>query len=99
MLDAWVKWYTLAAPQAAGGWPLGAYARAAPHPRGTVVAQDFFRSGLLPADTDFRVFAASLLRRAARPAASLLRRCAAPAASLLMRAPRSPGAKRGAGAG
>ncbi len=54
-------------PQAAGGWPLGAYARAAPHPRGTVVAQDFFRSGLLPADTDFRVFAASLLRRAAHP--------------------------------
>ena len=48
--------------QAAGGWPLGAYARSAPHPRGTVVAQDFFRSGLLPADTDFRVFEASLLR-------------------------------------
>ncbi|KAK9839270.1 hypothetical protein WJX81_004900 [Elliptochloris bilobata] len=50
--------------QAAGGWPLGAYARSAPHPRGTVVAQDFFRSGLLPADTDFRVFEASLLRGA-----------------------------------
>lgn len=48
--------------QAAGAWPLGAYARSAPHPRGTVVAQDFFRSGLLPADTDFRVFEASLLR-------------------------------------
>lgn len=48
--------------QAAGGWPLGAYARSAPYPRGTVVAQDFFRSGLLPADTDFRVFEASLLR-------------------------------------
>jgi hypothetical protein len=86
VLDAWVKWYTLAAPQAAGGWPLGAYARAAPHPRGTVVAQDFFRSGLLPADTDFRVFAASLLRRAAALAASLLNSAAAIAASLLRRA-------------
>jgi hypothetical protein len=37
------------------GWTLGAYARAAPRPRGNSVAQDFFELGVIPADTDYRV--------------------------------------------
>lgn len=40
----------------AGDWALRAYARAAPYPRGTTVAQDFFDLGLIPADTDYRMF-------------------------------------------
>jgi hypothetical protein len=42
--------------QHTGDWVLRAYARAAPFPRGTTVAQDFFELGLLPADTDYRMF-------------------------------------------
>eukprot|EP00887_Chlorella_sp_A99_P005787 scaffold1.g5787.t1 len=37
--------------QHTGDWTLAAYARAAPYPRGTTVAQDFFELGLIPADT------------------------------------------------
>lgn len=42
--------------QHTGDWTLGAYARAAPYPRGTTVAQDFFELGVIPADTDYRMF-------------------------------------------
>lgn len=42
--------------QHTGDWTLRAYARAAPFPRGTTVAQDFFDLGLIPADTDYRMF-------------------------------------------
>jgi len=38
-------------------WTLRAYARAAPYPRGTTIAQDFFDLGVIPADTDFKMFA------------------------------------------
>ncbi|KAL4421351.1 hypothetical protein ABPG75_010642 [Micractinium tetrahymenae] len=42
--------------QHTGDWTLQAYARSAPHPRGTTMAQDFFDLGLIPADTDYRMF-------------------------------------------
>ncbi|CAG0890635.1 unnamed protein product, partial [Cyprideis torosa] len=37
-------------------WLVEAYAKYAPHPFATVVAQDIFRSGMLPMDTDYRIF-------------------------------------------
>ncbi|EFN50786.1 hypothetical protein CHLNCDRAFT_142511 [Chlorella variabilis] len=42
--------------QHTGDWTLAAYARSAPRPRGTTMAQDFFDLGLIPADTDYRMF-------------------------------------------
>eukprot|EP00210_Caulerpa_lentillifera_P008877 g8469.t1 len=37
-------------------WALEAYQKGAIHPRGMVLAQEFFESGMIPADTDFRMF-------------------------------------------
>jgi hypothetical protein len=37
-------------------WLTRAYAAAVPYPYGTVVAQDIFQSGMIPSDTDFRVY-------------------------------------------
>uniref|UniRef100_A0A8C1V1R9 Endoplasmic reticulum metallopeptidase 1 n=1 Tax=Cyprinus carpio TaxID=7962 RepID=A0A8C1V1R9_CYPCA len=37
-------------------WLVQAYARAAVHPFATVVGQEIFQSGLIPSDTDFRIF-------------------------------------------
>ncbi|HEX8821454.1 MAG TPA: M28 family metallopeptidase [Archangium sp.] len=37
-------------------WLTEAYARAAPHPYGTVVGQDLFQSGAIHSETDFRVY-------------------------------------------
>jgi len=42
--------------QHTGDWTLRAYARSAPYPRGNTVCQDFFELGVIPADTDFRMF-------------------------------------------
>ncbi|KAL4547458.1 hypothetical protein Ndes2526B_g06708 [Nannochloris sp. 'desiccata'] len=42
--------------QHTGDWTLRAYARTAPAPRGTTLGQDFFELGLIPADTDYRMF-------------------------------------------
>lgn len=42
--------------QHTGDWALEAYARVAPYPRGSSIAQDFFDAGIIPADTDFRMF-------------------------------------------
>lgn len=38
------------------GWLAQAYARAVPHPYGSVVAQDIFQSGAIPSGTDFEVY-------------------------------------------
>lgn len=37
-------------------WLTEAYARSVPRPYGTVVGQDIFQSGVIPSDTDFRVY-------------------------------------------
>ena len=37
-------------------WLARAYARAAPHPYGTVIGQDIFRTGAVPSSTDFEVY-------------------------------------------
>lgn len=37
-------------------WTLEAYAKNAPYPYGTVIAEEAFQIGLIPSDTDFRVF-------------------------------------------
>ena len=35
-------------------WLAMAWSAHAPHPFGTIVAQELFQSGMIPADTDFR---------------------------------------------
>ena len=42
--------------QHSGDWTLRAYARVAPSPKGTTVGQDFFDLGVIPGDTDYRMF-------------------------------------------
>lgn len=37
-------------------WILGMYASTAKYPSATVLAQEIFHSGVIPSDTDFRVF-------------------------------------------
>jgi peptidase M28-like protein len=42
--------------QASAPWLVDSYRRSAPRPYGTVVAQDLFESGALPADSDYHVY-------------------------------------------
>ncbi len=42
--------------QQVGDWTASAFRRAALRPRGSVLAQDFYQMGILPADTDYRMF-------------------------------------------
>jgi len=37
-------------------WMIEAYGMAAPHPFASVVGQEIFQSGVIPGDTDFRIF-------------------------------------------
>lgn len=43
--------------QHTSSWAADVYAASAPAPRGTALSQDFFSTGLIPADTDYRVLA------------------------------------------
>jgi hypothetical protein len=37
-------------------WLMSQYIRAAPHPHASVLAQELFRSGIIPGETDYRVY-------------------------------------------
>lgn len=37
-------------------WLVAAYAESVSHPFGSVIGQEFFELGLIPSDTDFRIF-------------------------------------------
>lgn len=37
-------------------WLVRAYAESVPYPTGTIFGQDMFQSGIIPSDTDYRIY-------------------------------------------